>query len=181
MRFQLVSLWPFKKNDKINKSKIKVKNYSTYLKVPLSEQLRKINTLNNNDFLNLIFSKQKLNKETETDIFSKLLLIVKKKHNNKSNSWVFNKYRFKTFYKLIFLKFKYQNISLMAGSSSGAKLSSPASARYKKINNITSEEKDSFNNKKLTFLKLKKKKNNYIYKNVLVKNNLLLTYYLNLT
>lgn len=176
--FQLVSLrlWPFKKNDKINKSKIKVKNYFTYLKVPLSKKLRKTNTLDNNYFLNLVFSKHKLNKKT--DIFRKLLLIVKKKHNNKSNSWVLNKYLFKTFYKLIFLKFKYQNISLM--TSSRARLSNHPLIRYKKINNITSEEKESFNKKKLIFLKLKKKMNNYIYKNILVKNNILLTYYLNL-
>ena len=94
----------------------------------------------------------------QTSLINKLLLIIKKKHNNKSNSWVLNKYLFKTFYKLLFIKTEYQH--------------------FNKVYNNFNMQKLTFFKKKKSVLKLKKKSNNYCFKNILVKNMLFLTYYL---
>lgn len=140
-------------NYKIDNLEIKVKNYKISYYTGLKDykhvslitlKLMKINTLNYKnfkDFFNLTFLSK--NKEQKRYISRKLLLILKKKHNNKSNYWVSKKYQFRTINKLAFLEIMPLNIA------------------YQKLQFLKKKEK--------TYLKLKKKINNYIFKNLLVK------------
>jgi len=107
--------------------------------------------------MQIVISNKLSKTNQQTSIINKFLSIIKKKHNNKSNSWVLDKYLFKTFYKLLFIKTEYQN--------------------FNKLYITFNTQKLTFFKKKSLFLKLKKKSNNYSFKNILVKNNIFLTYY----
>ena len=107
--------------------------------------------------MQIVISNKLSKTNQQTSIINKFLSIIKKKHNNKSNSWVLDKYLFKTFYKLLFIKTEYQN--------------------FNKLYITFNTQKLTFLKKKSLFLKLKKKSNNYSFKNILVKNNIFLTYY----